>query len=227
MKKTKLLAASLFMLTLASCDGMSLGNNTKDTYEVTEDVWKNTFENWNVSNGTLMQTSEANSSYELTVKVESRTKVYVSMYSSETYVYEENGKYYVVAQLSQNSPDLGRMEITKQEFESTLYDDDSPVALIFSSDIPDQLDLVNGYSTYAYNDSKKSYVGSVDLTANNIVAHFSVEIKFLNNKVTSINVIPVDSEGLEGTDYYLFTTTIKDIGTTSFDIPTNYVDITA
>ena len=226
MKKTKLLAASLFMLTLASCDGTGLSNNTIDTYEVTEDVWNNTFENWDISNATIAQIADGgeNLSGEMTIKAESKTKAYIKVNTTELYVYEENEKYYLMINSAQDLSSFIRYDLeSKQTFERLLYDEtSSPIAFIYSSVFPDQLKLKDGFSNYTFDDSKNSYVGTVEASEDmsdptSPTVPLNVEIKFVNDSLTLIEVV------YEG-DNYVATTSLKDIGTTSFSIPTNYVD---
>ena len=216
MIKARLIATSLFVLTLGSCSrGVS--------HEVSEAVWKDTFENWNITNATVILNNDDESNLaDLTVKAESKTKLYYEMTLGEVileaFAYEEDGKYYSIAMISGVTENYMRQEMSKEEFEAA--PNGEPFSYIFTPYIADSFDLKNKYKDFTYDASKESYIGTIEISAkenSEVVEEGTVEIKFTNNKLTFLEA----SENYEGTKTSM---TLKDIGSTIITIPTDFVD---
>ena len=210
MKKSRILATSLLMLTLVSC--------VSERHEVTETIWNDTFQNWNLTNATVVYDYVSGDIHQTMIaKAESTSKYYDKLDLGEAFIeafgYVEDGKYYSISMISGINENYVRNEITKESFEISLKA--MPLSFIttpyFANMVKDK------YSSFTYDGSKGSYGGAVDVSIDQTSSEGTAEVKFSNDELISIEVIT-------NQDGATTTITLKDIGSTKITLPTNVED---
>lgn len=180
--------------------------------EVTKAQWEETFNNFSVTNGTLVSKSIVEDhDMTMTIEAESLTKVHIisTSISDQSYVenilYKDGNNYYLFARDNENGK-YTRTLVDEDTFNQRISSLASPLFTIGDT-LNNVYQMTDAFDNFVYDDTKKAYVGKVELSS--LSLELEGVINFVDGNITSLSFSNQDNT---------MTSLYNNFGTTTVDV---------